>query len=109
MTLAAVAKLGNDEYPYTEPMLATYKVTSAGTITGAYMLRSPQGVWIINISGSQEESFGHNEARLIGDTVDITVAVDDATSMTITFSQAVNAISISKVIGIAPLTIEGVS
>lgn len=109
MTLAAVAKLGNDDYPYTEPMLATYKVTSGGTITGAYMLRSPQGVWIINISGSQEESFGHNEARLIGDTVDITVAVDDATSMTITFSQAVNAISISKVIGIAPLTIEGVS
>ena len=109
MTLAAVAKLGNDDYPYTEPMLATYKVTSCGTITGAYMLRSPQGVWIINISGSQEESFGHNEARLIGDTVDITVAVDDATSMTITFSQAVNAISISKVIGIAPLTIEGVS
>lgn len=109
MTLAAVAKLGNDYYPYTEPMLATYKVTSGGTITGAYMLRSPQGVWIINISGSQEESFGHNEARLIGDTVDITVAVDDATSMTITFSQAVNAISISKVIGIAPLTIEGVS
>ena len=109
MTLAAVAKLGNDDYPYTEPMLATYKVTSGGTITGAYLLRSPQGVWIINISGSQEESFGHNEARLIGDTVDITVAVDDATSMTITFSQAVNAISISKVIGIAPLTLEGVS
>lgn len=109
MTLAAVAKLGNDDYPYTEPMLATYKATSGGTITGAYLLRSPQGVWIINISGSQEESFGHNEARLIGDTVDITVAVDDATSMTITFSQAVNAISISKVIGIAPLTLEGVS
>lgn len=109
MTLGAVAKLGNDDYPYTEPMLATYKVTSGGTITGAYLLRSPQGLWAINISGSQEESFGHNEARLIGDTVDITVAVDDATSMTITFSQAVNAISISKVIGIAPLTIEGVS
>ena len=109
MTLGAVAKLGNDEYPYTEPMLATYKVTSGGSITGAYLLRSPQGLWAINISGSQEESFGHNEARLIGDTVDITVAVDDATSMTITFSQAVNAISISKVIGIAPLTIEGVS
>lgn len=109
MTLGAVAKLGNDNYPYTEPMLATYKVTSGGTITGAYLLRSPQGLWAINISGSQEESFGHNEARLIGDTVDITVAVDDATSMTITFSQAVNAISISKVIGIAPLTIEGVS
>lgn len=109
MTLGAVAKLGNDNYPYTEPMLATYKVTSAGTITGAYLLRSPQGLWAINISGSQEESFGHNEARLIGDTVDITVAIDDATSMTITFSQAVNAISISKVIGIAPLTIEGVS
>lgn len=109
MTLGAVAKLGNDSYPYTEPMLATYKVTSGGTITGAYLLRSPQGLWAINISGSQEESFSHNEARLIGDTVDITVAVDDATSMTITFSQAVNAISISKVIGIAPLTIEGVS
>lgn len=109
MTLGAVAKLGNDDYPYTEPMLATYKVTSGGTITGAYLLRSPQGLWAINISGSQEESFGHNEARLIGDTVDITVAVDDATSMTITFSQAVNAISITKVIGIAPLTIEGVS
>ena len=109
MTLGAVAKLGNDAYPYTEPMLATYKVTSGGTITGAYLLRSPQGLWAINISGSQEESFGHNEARLIGDTVDITVAVDDATSMTITFSQAVNSISISKVIGIAPLTIEGVS
>lgn len=109
MTLGAVAKLGNDDYPYTEPMLATYKVTSGGSITGAYLLRSPQGLWAINISGSQEESFGHNEARLIGDTIDITVAVDDATSMTITFSQAVNAISISKVIGIAPLTIEGVS
>lgn len=109
MTLGAVAKLGNDDYPYTEPMLATYKVTSGGTITGAYLLRSPQGLWAINISGSQEESFGHNEARLIGDTVDITVAVDDATSMTITFSQAVNAVSISKVIGIAPLTLEGVS
>ena len=109
MTLGAVAKLGNDDYPYTEPMLATYKVTSGGIITGAYMLRSPQGLWVINISGSQEDSFSHNEARLIGDTVDITVAVDDATSMTITFSQAVNAISISKVIGIAPLTIEGVS
>lgn len=109
MTLGAVAKLGNDDYPYTKPMLATYKVTSGGTITGAYLLRSPQGLWAINISGSQEESFGHNEARLIGDTVDITVAVNDATSMTITFSQAVNAISISKVIGIAPLTIEGVS
>lgn len=109
MTLGAVSKLGNDDYPYTEPMLATYKVTSGGTITGAYLLRSPQGVWIINISGSQEESFGHNEARLLGDSVDITVAVDDATSMTITFSQAINAISISKVIGIAPLTIEGVS
>lgn len=109
MTLGAVAKLGNDNYPHTKPMLATYKVTSGGTITGAYLLRSPQGLWAINISGSQEESFGHNEARLIGDTVDITVAVNDATSMTITFSQAVNAISISKVIGIAPLTIEGVS
>lgn len=109
MTLGAVAKLGNDYYPYTEPMLATYKVTSGVSITGAYLLRSPQGLWAINISGSQEESFGHNEARLIGDTVDITVAVDDATSMTITFSQAVNAISISKVIGIAPLTLEGVS
>lgn len=109
MTLGAVTKLGNVGYPYTEPMLATYKVTSGGTITGAYLLRSPQGVWIINISGSQEVSFDHNEARLIGDTVNITVAVDDATSMTITFSQAVNAISISKVIGIAPLTIEGVS
>lgn len=109
MTLAAVAKLGNDDYPYTEPMLATYKVTSAATITGAYLLKSQQGLWVINISGSQEESFSHNEARLIGDTVDITVAVDDATSMTITFSQATNAISISKVIGIAPLTIEGVS
>lgn len=109
MTLGAVAKLGNDDYPYTEPMLATYKVTSGGIITGAYLLRSPQGLWAINISGSQEESFGHNEARLIGDTVDITVAVDDATSMTITFSQAVNAVSISKVIGIAPLTLEGVS
>lgn len=109
MTLGAVAKLGNADYPYTAPMLATYKVTSGGIITGAYLLRSPQGLWAINVSGSQEESFGHNEARLIGDTVDITVAVDDATSMTITFSQAVNAISISKVIGIAPLTIEGVS
>ena len=109
MTLGAVAKLGNDVYPSTEPMLATYKVTSGGTITGAYLLRSPQGLWAINISGSPEKSFGHNEARLIGDTADITVAVDDATSMTITFSQAVNAVSISKVIGIAPLTLEGVS
>lgn len=109
MTLGAVSKLGNASYDYNQPMLATYKVTSGGTITGAYLLRSPQGVWIINISGSQETSFGHNETRLIGDTVDITVAVDDDTSMTITFSQAVNAISISKIIGIAPLTLEGVS
>lgn len=109
MTLGAVYKLGNAEYSYDQPRITTFKVASVGIITGAYMLRAPEGVWLINVSGSPEDSFDHAESRLIGSTADITVTVNDALTMTITFSLATHAVSISKVIGIAPLTLEGVS
>lgn len=109
MTLGAVCKLGYSDYSYNQPRITTFKVTSVGIITGTYMLRAPEGVWLINVSGSQEASFDHAESRLIGSIADITVAVNDALTMTITFSLATHAVSISKVIGIAPLTIEGVS
>lgn len=109
MTLGAVCKLGYGDYSYNQPRITTFKVTSVGIITGTYMLRAPEGVWLINVSGSQEDSFDHAESRLIGSTADITVTVNDALTMTITFSLATHAVSISKVIGIAPLTIEGVS
>ena len=109
MTLGAVCKLGYDDYSYNQPRITTFKVTSDGIITGTYMLRAPEGVWLINVSGSQEDSFDHAESRLIGSTADITVTVNDALTMTITFSLATHAVSISKVIGIAPLTLEEVS
>lgn len=109
MTLGAACKLGLGEYSYDQPRITTFKVTSVGIITGTYMLRSPEGVWLINVSGSQEDSFDHAESRLIGSAADITVTLNDALTMTITFSLATHAVSISKVIGIAPLTIEGVS
>ena len=109
MTLGAVCKLGLGEYSYDQPRITTFKVTSVGIITGTYMLRAPEGVWLINVSGSQEDSFTHAESRLIGSTADITVTLNDALTMTITFSLATHAVSISKVIGIAPLTLEGVS
>lgn len=109
MTLGAACKLGIGEYSYDQPRITTFKVTSAGIITGTYMLRSPEGVWLINVSGSQEDSFDHAESRLIGSAADITVTLNDALTMTITFSLATHAVSISKVIGIAPLTLEGVS
>lgn len=109
MTLGAVCKLGLGEYSYDQPRITTFKVTSVGIITGTYMLRAPEGVWLINVSGSPEDSFDHAESRLIGSTADITVTLNDALTMTITFSLATHAVSISKVIGIAPLTLEGVS
>lgn len=109
MTLGAVCKLGYDDYSYNQPRITTFKVTSVGIITGTYMLRAPEGVWLINVSGSQEDSFDHAESRLIGSTADITVTVNDALTMTITFSLATHAVSISKVIGIVPLTLEEVS
>ena len=109
MTVGGASRFGNATYGFSQPLKTTFEVTSADTINGAYMLRAPQGVWLINITGSQGSDFTHAESRLIGSTVDITVAVKDALTMTITFSQATNSISIAKVIGIEALTLEGVS
>lgn len=96
MNLGAVKTFARSSYGATETPKTVFKVTSANSIIGTYLMRTPDGLWFINISGDSSGGYNHGETKLIGKVIDITVEVNDGTTMTITFSSAVNSIHIAK-------------
>lgn len=96
MNLGAVKTFARSSYGATETPKTVFKVTSANSIIGTYLMRTPDGLWFINISGDSSGGYNHGETKLIGKVIDITVEVNDGTTMTITFSSAVSSIHIAK-------------